>query len=106
MERAPLLAPLSAMQEIVVDLLGIGFTYTELAAQLEISEEVVREHAKRAAKKIASDLPTQARVVAWARGASQDVLQGLTLRYEVHSRGAIRSARPRSGGISPSSSAS
>ncbi|HTJ62107.1 MAG TPA: hypothetical protein VL333_13030 [Candidatus Saccharimonadales bacterium] len=94
MERVALLAPFSTMQEIVVDLLGVGLTYTELAVHLKISEEVVREHAKRAARKIPSDLPTQMRCIVWARGATLDVLQGLTLRYEVQTRSPSARTRP------------
>lgn len=86
MQRAETTVPLSRMQEVVCNLLGIGLSYREVAESLLISVEMTKEHTKRAAAKIPGDLPAQARCIAWARGASLDVLQGLTLRYEVMTR--------------------
>lgn len=86
MERAALRAELSPMQSLVVDFLGMGMTYAELSTELAISADMVRTHTKRAAAKIPGDLPAQIRCIAWARGATLDVLQGLTLRFEVQER--------------------
>lgn len=86
MLRAPTTAPLSTMQLVVAELLGLGLPAEDVAAELRITIEGVRHHVKRAAAKIPSDLPAQQRVVAWARGASADVLQGATLKVEVMNR--------------------
>ena len=86
MDRAPLTAPHSPMQSLVCDFLGLGMTYAELAEELHISPDMVREHTKRAAAKIPGDLPAQMRCIAWARGASLDVLRGMSLRAEVNEK--------------------
>jgi DNA-binding CsgD family transcriptional regulator len=86
MIRAATSAPLSPMQLIVAELLGLGLPADDVAGELKISIEGVRHHVKRAAAKIPSDLPAQQRVIAWARGASADVLQGATLKVEVMNR--------------------
>lgn len=83
MDRAATSSPLSPMQLGVCELLGLGHTYVELADDLGVSVDMIREHAKLAAAKIPGDLPAQARCIAWARGATEDVLKGLSLRYEV-----------------------
>lgn len=97
MQRAPTTAPLSAMQLVVAELLGIGQTAEAVAESLRITVDGVRHHVKRAAAKIPSDLPAQQRVVAWARGATTDVLQGATLKVEVINRGDRR--RSHSGSV-------
>lgn len=101
MQRAPLLKPLSTMQEVVCNLLGVGLSYGEVAGELRISEDMVRTHTKRAAARIPGDLPAQTRCIVWARGATLDVLQGLTLRYEITSRQQRNSkpAPPHSGEV-------
>lgn len=83
MQRTTPARPLSRMQLIVCDLLGVGLTAREVAKELHISVDMVKQHTKRAAEKLPGDLPAQSRCVVWARGATLDVLQGLTLRYEV-----------------------
>lgn len=86
MIRAATTSPLSAMQLIVAELLGLGLPAEDVAIELHISIEGVRHHVKRAAAKIPSDLPAQQRVIAWARGATADVLQGATLKVEIVNR--------------------
>lgn len=86
MDRAATIAPLTPMQLAVSELLGLGLTYGELAAHLKISEDMVRTHTKRAAKKLPGDLPAQAKVMVWARGATLDVLLGGMLRCAVEAR--------------------
>jgi DNA-binding NarL/FixJ family response regulator len=84
--RAATTSPFSPMQLIVADLLGIGLSVEVVAAELHITVDGVRHHVKAAAAKIPSDLPAQQRVVAWARGATADVLQGIALKVEVMNR--------------------
>lgn len=81
-ERVPPLKPLSPMQYAVVVLLGIGMSHEEVAATLRIKRSVVRSYMREALKKIPGDLPAEARLVAWVRGASLDVLEGTSLRVE------------------------
>lgn len=88
--RAATTSPLSPMQLIVADLLGIGLSAEVVAAELKITVDGVRHHVKTAAAKIPSDLPAQQRVVVWARGATADVLQGVTLKVEVVNRAEAR----------------
>jgi hypothetical protein len=95
MVRAELLTPLSVTQQLVVELLGLNLTHGEVGQELGISEDMAREHCKRAAKKIPGDLPAQVKCMMWARGANLDVLKGLTHRYEFQ-RAALQ--RPRTGG--------
>lgn len=83
MERAPTSKPVSRMQIVVATLLGLGRAHDEIATQLSININTVRWHLKELAKRIPGDLPAEARVVAWVRGATQDVLEGKTLRYEI-----------------------
>jgi DNA-binding CsgD family transcriptional regulator len=90
MIRVPTVTPLSPMQRMVADLLGIGLTADSVAANLKITRAGVRYHVQSAAKKIPGDLPAQMRVIAWARGASVDVLQGATLKVEVMNAAAER----------------
>lgn len=97
MLRAATTSPLSPMQLIVAELLGLGLPADVVAEELKITIEGVRHHVKRGAAKIPSDLPAQQRVIAWARGASADVLQGATLKVEVMNRGDRR--RSHSGSV-------
>ncbi len=75
-------APLSPMQYAVTVLLGLGKSHPEIAEELHITVDTVRWHMRYAAGKIPGDLPREAKLVAWVRGASLDVLEGLTLRGE------------------------
>lgn len=95
--RAPTLAPLSKMQELVCILLGVMQSYAAVGEHLSISEDMVRVHAKRAAAKIPGDMAAQAKCVAWARGATLDVLTGTALRSEVMAVAYAR--RSRSGDV-------
>ena len=70
------------MQFAVATLLGVGLSHAEIATELHISISNVRAHMRYAAKKIPGDLPMEAKIVAWIRGATLDVLEGLTLRGE------------------------
>lgn len=82
-ERVPTLLPMTTMQYAVAVLLGLKYTYGEVATALGISGRTVRFHTVRAADRIPGDLPTQMKVMAWARGASLDVLEGNALYIEV-----------------------
>lgn len=70
------------MQYAVACLLGIGQSYDEIAAALHIKRGMVRSHIHEANKKIPGNLPAKAKLVAWVRGASLDVLEGTTLYAE------------------------
>ena len=81
-ERVPPIKPLSPMQYAVAMLLGLGYSHKEIAVQLHISRSMVRSHMREAMRKLPGDLPREARLVAWVRGASLDVLDGMRLRGE------------------------
>lgn len=83
MERVATLKPVTPMQLVVAVMLGLNMTHEEIAAELEIGLGTVRDHIARLSKRIPGDMPATSRVVAWVRGASLDVLEGRTLRYEV-----------------------
>lgn len=84
MERAPTTKPLSPMQTVVGTLAALGLSHEEIRKELHLgSLRTVRYHLNEAAKRIPGDLPAEQRVVAWMRGASLDVLEGKTLRFEV-----------------------
>lgn len=83
MERARLKAPLTRMQYAIVTLMGVNQDHKAIAAAMGITTHTVRDHARRASMKMPGDLPAQARCVAWVRGATEDVLEGKTLRYEM-----------------------
>lgn len=82
MDRVTPLKPLSPMQYAVACLLGIGQSFDEIAAALHIKRGMVRSHIREANRKLPGDLPAKAKLVAWVRGASLDVLEGTTLRAE------------------------
>lgn len=79
-QRAPLSAPLSPMQEAVVMLIALGHTYGEIAEFLHLDTETVRYHTRAAADKMPGDLESRMKVIVWMRGASADVLTGATLK--------------------------
>lgn len=87
MERAAPLKPVTPLQLVIASLLGVGATHAEVATQLNIKIGTLRDHLNRLAKRLPGDLPAEARVVAWVRGASLDVLEGKTLRYEMMVQG-------------------
>lgn len=70
------------MQYAVAMLLGVGYSHREIAETLKISVTNVRSHMRFAAAKIPGDLPREAKLVAWVRGATLDVLEGTTVRGE------------------------
>lgn len=82
MERAPTLKPLSPMQYVIATLCGIGQSHAEIAETLHITVGTVRDHLNKIKAKLPGDLPREARIMAWARGATTDVLEGRALRYE------------------------
>lgn len=90
-ERVPTYVPLSPMQFLCAVLVGVGRSYKEIAAELKIEVSTVRMHINVAASRIPGDLPAKARVVAWARGATLEVLEGRDLNYEM-----LRLSRGRS----------
>lgn len=84
MERVPPIKPLSPMQRVVATLAALGMSHEQMRHELGgITIRAVRYHLYEAAKRIPGDLPAEAKVVAWARGATLDVLEGRTLRFEV-----------------------
>lgn len=97
MERTATLKPVTPMQLVVATLLGVGQTHAQVAAYLKIAVGTVRDHLNTLARRIPGDLPAEAKVVAWVRGATIDVLEGRTLRYEVMVEG--ERARSRWGEI-------
>jgi DNA-binding CsgD family transcriptional regulator len=100
--RVPLARALSMTEQVVADLVGLRMEYHEIGEALGLTKETVRDHCRNAAMKIPGDLPAQARVMAWARGATLDVLRGDTLRVQVGIMARRRRAevRPHSGGNS------
>jgi hypothetical protein len=85
------------MQFAIATLLGVGMAHAEIAEALHISVSNVRSHMRYAARKLPGDLPMEAKLVAWVRGATLDVLEGTTLRGEFMrdaQRGRIVSATP------------
>lgn len=90
-ERVPTYQPLSPMQFLVAVLVGVGWSYRQVAKELKIEVSTVRMHLNVAASRIPGDLPAKARVVAWVRGASLDVLEGRALSHEM-----LRLSRGRS----------
>lgn len=86
MERAPLTETLTPMQYVVVTLLALNYTHQQIAEELRISRSTVRYHLYLAVAKMPGDLPAEQRAVAWARGASVDVLEGNTLKLEIIDR--------------------
>jgi hypothetical protein len=81
-ERAPTLKPLTPMQYTIAMLVGINRPNAEIATDLHITPGMVRWHINRIAARLAGDLPAKVRVMVWARGATTDVLEGRTLRFE------------------------
>jgi DNA-binding CsgD family transcriptional regulator len=79
-ERVTPIKPLSPMQYAVAVLLGLSYSHDEIAGQLRISRSMVRSHMREAMRKLPGDLPRETRIVAWVRGASIDVLDGMRLR--------------------------
>lgn len=82
MDRVTPRAPLSPMQYAVTTLLGVGLSHASIAETLHISVSNVRSHMRFAAAKIPGDLPREMKLVAWVRGATLDVLTGITLKGE------------------------
>jgi hypothetical protein len=80
MERAPLYAPLTPTQKVVVSMVGRGFSYVTIADTLAISVFTAKRHAEDAAAKIPGDLPTQMKLIMWWRGASCAILDGSSLQ--------------------------
>ena len=83
MERVPTTRPLTPIQLVIATLAGVNLSHATIAAELHITVGTVRYHINRAAKKVPGDLPAEQRIVAWVRGATLDVLEGKTLRFEI-----------------------
>lgn len=86
-ERVATMERLTDMEMLVAILLGLNKSYADVARELQVEVSTIKTHADRAAAKIPGDLPSQARVVVWVRGATLDVLEGRSLAYEVVRRG-------------------
>lgn len=86
MTRADLLEPMTPMQYVIVSMLGLNLSHSEIAAELTISQSTVRYHLYKAVAKIPGDLPAEQRAVAWARGADIEVLEGTGLKLEFLNR--------------------
>lgn len=83
MERVPLAIPPTRAQMVVAVLIAMNRTHAEVASEMHITVSTVRFHLYALAKKIPGDLPAEQRVVAWVRGASEDVLRGTSLKLEL-----------------------
>lgn len=75
--------PLAPMQFVVATLAGIGRTNEEIADLLGLTIDTIKTHILVAGRKIPGDLPPRLKVVAWARGATLEVLTGSQLKGEV-----------------------
>lgn len=80
LERAPLLKPLTAQEELVAVMVAHGHNYADIAERIGCAPRTVNKHAEKAALKIPGDLPAQMKLVVWMRGAPLDVLTGAWLR--------------------------
>lgn len=85
-KRTATFLPVTPMQNVVATLLGIGQSHEEIAVELGVSRGMVRDHINRLAARIPGDLPATARIIVWVRGASIDILEGNTLRFEMMAR--------------------
>lgn len=72
--RVPLPVPLSAGQLMAVALVADGWSQTEAARMMGIDYATLRTHVHRASAKIPGDLVRNAKLIAWYRGASAEVL--------------------------------
>lgn len=72
--RLPLPVPLSAGQLMAVALIAAGWSQTEAARMMGIDYATLRTHIDRASVKIPGDLVRNAKLIAWYRGASAEVL--------------------------------
>ncbi len=68
--------PFTPTEETVLTLLGQGKRPSEVASMLRLRLGTVREHIQRMADKIPGDLPPRAKILAWHRGATLQVLTG------------------------------
>ena len=66
--------PLTATQIAIAKLLSDGMNPAEIAAQLAVDRRTVYFHVTQAAQRIPGDLAAAARMMAWYRGASLEVL--------------------------------
>lgn len=82
MERIPPQRPLTPLQVTIATLVGINMANRDIARELHITHATLRWHLNRIAKRLPGDLPAKVRVMAWVRGATLDVLEGRTLRFE------------------------
>jgi DNA-binding CsgD family transcriptional regulator len=73
-EQVPLSSPLTDRQLEIARLLALGISPATIAVKLRVQPVTVEYHIAHAAVKIPGDLPRTARVVAWFRGASMQVL--------------------------------
>ena len=83
MERVPTSSPPTPMQLVIAVMVGLNYDHATIAKELNIGVPTVRDHLARLARRIPGDLPATARVIAWVRGASLDMLEGRTLRFEI-----------------------
>ena len=70
------LKPLSRTMIVVCDLLALGLNTKQIAAHLQLSPWTIEGYIKRASYRLPGNLPRQLRCIAWARGATEDVLTG------------------------------
>jgi non-specific serine/threonine protein kinase len=74
MTRIELPQPLTQREEQVAALLARGWSARKVAEHLHISERTVAGHVEAIALRIPGDLPAQARIVCWWRGATKELL--------------------------------
>ncbi len=80
-ERVPTLHPLTPAMLAACAIMADGWSYTEAARLAGVSYGTFTAHCAMAAARIPGDLAQQAKIVAWYRGASAEVL-GDGLRLE------------------------
>lgn len=73
------LSPLHRSEIAVVELLARLYNYAEIGEMLGLTAKTVCTYATNAAARVPGDLPQQAKLVAWARGAPLEVLEGTLL---------------------------
>ncbi|MGH3428489.1 MAG: helix-turn-helix transcriptional regulator [Mycobacteriales bacterium] len=86
-DRVVLDPPLAPMQLVCVTLAALGYSAEETAEFLRISVDTARSHIWSAGEKIPGDLPPRLKGIAWARGATMEVLTGDKLKAEIMTAG-------------------
>lgn len=99
--RVQPVATLTTMQYAVAEMLGLRVEVAAIAEAFGVSSDQVVQYIAGAAKKIPGDWPRATRLGLWARGATLDVLQGDSLRYELSMRARHGYFRPHVSPVAP-----